>query len=245
MILKPVIGFMPLMDIERESLWMLPAYLEGIREAGGLSVVLPLISDRDEILQLVGMCDGLLFTGGQDVEPRVYGEEPIDERLLGTCPARDAMELIALEAAIGEDKAILGICRGLQMINAALGGTLYQDLPTQHPSAIAHRQPKPYDAASHSVRILEGTPLTALLGEEAAVNSCHHQAIKDLAPSLSPMAVTPDGLTEAVYRPASRFVWAVQWHPEFFGTGHEGSRRIFSAFVRAAEQGRSAASGQR
>ena len=130
---------------------------------------------------------------------------------------------------------MLGICRGIQFFNACLGGTLYQDLPTEYPSEVAHVMRPPYDQAVHSIALLPGSPLSALLGRtELGVNSYHHQAIKALPPGLGEMARSEDGLVEAVYLPDKSFVWAVQWHPEFSFRTDENSRKIFSAFVAAA-----------
>ena len=129
---------------------------------------------------------------------------------------------------------MLGICRGIQFLNAALGGTLWQDLPVQCPSPVDHHQTGAYDKPIHTVRLLPGTPLANLLQREVLpVNSYHHQAVRALAPGLAPMAVAPDGIVEAVYEPGRRFVWAVQWHPEFSWKADEASRRIFAAFVGA------------
>ena len=232
--MKPVIGVMPLVDEERQSLWMLPGYLEGIRQAGGLPLLLPLTTDLDELEQLLGLCDGLLFTGGQDVSPALYHESEL-EGLVQSCTPRDRMEQAALAMALRQGIPVLGICRGLQLINAALGGTLYQDLPAQHPSEIVHKQQPPYDVPVHPVQVLKATPLAALLQvENLQVNSYHHQAVKTLAPPLQPMALSPDGLIEAVYAPDKPFVWAVQWHPEFSYPVDPASRAIFAAFVTAA-----------
>ena len=228
---KPVVGVMPLWDDEKESIWMLPGYLDGITEAGGLPVILPLTGEEDDLSALMELCDGFLLTGGHDVAPAVYGESPM-EGLIADCGLRDRMERIVLRKAIAEDKPLFGICRGIQFVNAALGGTLYQDLDLQHPSKTEHHQHAPYDIPVHDVTVCEGTPLYECLQEDALhVNSYHHQAIKELAPELAVMAVSEDGLIEAVYRPGNRFLWAVQWHPEFFGTKDEPSRKMFRAFV--------------
>lgn len=232
--MKPVIGVMPLVDEERESLWMLPGYFEGIADAGGIPVMLPLTYDEDVLRQLVGMCDGLLFTGGHDVSPQLYGERPISASVIFS-NERDAMESIALREGMKGEKAILGICRGIQFINAALGGSLYQDLPTQHPSGIEHHQKPPYDIPVHEVEIAADTPLHTLLGvDRLAVNSYHHQAVKTIAPGLKAMATAEDGLTEAVYKPDYPFLWAVQWHPEFSFKRDPAARAIFHSFTRAA-----------
>lgn len=233
---RPVIGIVPLVDIQRESYWMLPGYMDGVAEAGGLPIMLPLPDDEEQIDQLVALCDGFLFTGGQDVDPSLYGEEK-DAACGECCPERDAMETKLLNAALKLDKPIFGICRGIQFINTALGGTLYQDLPSQHPSAIEHHQRPPYDVPVHTVTPIPSTPLAALLGDGPfAVNSYHHQAVKKLASVWSAMAVAPDGVIEAAYMPDRRFVWAVQWHPEFSFRVDENSRKLFHAFVQAAEE---------
>ena len=229
--MKPVVGVMPLWDDEKDSLWMLPGYLEGIRQAGGLPIVLPLTEDVGELEQLAGLCDGFLFTGGHDVSPALYHEEPL-EGLVDCCQIRDAMEGTVLQMALDRDLPVLGICRGIQFINAFLGGSLYQDLPSQHPSEIEHHQAPPYDVPAHAVALVEGSPLRRCLGvERLPVNSYHHQAVRRLAPGLEAMACAPDGLTEAAYMPGKRFLWAVQWHPEFSYKTDEYSRRIFRVLI--------------
>ncbi len=232
--MKPIIGVMPLWDDEKESLWMLPGYLDGITEAGGIPVIFPFSSDEQELDHLISLCGGFLFTGGHDVSPEIYGETPLTG-LVDTCRKRDEMETLILRKAMAADKPILGICRGIQFINAALGGTLWQDLPSQHPSDVNHHQNPPYNIPTHDVRILRGTPLHNCLGTEfLPVNSYHHQAVSRLASGLSAMAVSPDGLTEALYKPDQRFLWALQWHPEFSWQTDENSRIIFRAFTDAA-----------
>lgn len=234
--MKPVIGVMPLWDDEKDSLWMLPGYPDGIIQAGGLPFIFPFTEDKQDLDQLADLCDGFLFTGGHDVSPDLYHEEPLPG-LVSCCRKRDEMEIYILKKAIDADKPILGICRGIQLINVALGGTLYQDLPSQHPSETTHHQHAPYDIPAHEVILEAGLPLHDCLDvRQLSVNSCHHQAVKKIADSLKAMAVSPDGLTEALYRPGSRYLWAVQWHPEFSYRTDESSRKIFSSFVSAAMQ---------
>lgn len=232
---KPIIGVVPLADYERNSYWMLPGYFEGILEAGGLPVMLPLTADAACLDQLAAACDGFLFTGGQDVSPQLYGEARLPQ--CGECsPERDAMELGLLERALAADKPVLGICRGIQFLNAALGGTLYQDIPTQYATETEHHQTPPYERPVHTVTVQKWTPLHALLGVDTlAVNSYHHQAVKALSPQLAEMARASDGLIEGVYLPGKRFVWAVQWHPEFSYRTEESSRKLLRAFVQAAD----------
>lgn len=232
---RPVIGIIPLVDEERESYWMLPGYMRSVSEAGGFPVMLPLETDRAALEQAAEMCDGLLFTGGHDVSPRLYGEMPLTQ-CGECCEARDKMESDLLELALAADKSVFGICRGLQFINAALGGTLYQDLPTQLPSDVTHRQSPPYDQNAHSVELLP-SPLLDLLGErKIGVNSYHHQAVKTLAPELKATARSSDGIIEAAYMPNKRFVWAVQWHPEFSFERDKNSRKLFERFVSEARR---------
>ncbi len=234
--MKPIVGVMPLWDEERDSIWMLPGYLDGLRQAGGIPLIFPLSSDEEELRRLMALCDGFLFTGGQDVSPSLYGEEPLED-LLSVCPMRDRMESLVFKEALRADKPILGICRGIQFINAALGGTLYQDLPSQHPSGTEHCQRPPYDEPIHDVLVIKDSPLFRLLGtERLPVNSYHHQAVKKLAPGLIIMALSPDGLIEAVHMPAKHFLWAVQWHPEYSWRTDSASRKLFSVFIRSMER---------
>ena len=135
-----------------------------------------------------------------------------------------------------EDKAVLGICRGIQYLNAMLGGSLYQDLNVQHPSKTEHHMEPPYDRVIHQVQIIDGTPLHQLLQvTELGVNSYHHQAVKTLAPLLTVMAESEDGLVEAVYMSEKSYVWAVQWHPELSYQTDKYSRKIFESFVAACK----------
>lgn len=230
---KPIIGVMPLWDDEKDSIWMLPGYFDGINQAGAIPIMLPFSEDEQELDQLIKMCDGFLFTGGHDVSPELYNEKPLDG-LVSSCMKRDRMELYILKKAIQLDKPILGICRGIQFINAALGGTLYQDLPTQYETEIEHHQNPPYDVPVHKVNVIKDSPLYKCINSELLdVNSYHHQAVKDLAPNLKVMAVSEDGLVEAVYKPEQKFLWAVQWHPEFSYKTDDNSRKIFKAFIEA------------
>ena len=226
---KPIIGITPLWDAARQSVWMLPDYLDGIKAAGGIPIVLSLEMSEADADQIVETCDGFLFTGGQDVSPKLYGMEDATGTIVSS-PERDKLETLLLSRALQADKAVLGICRGLQFINVFLGGTLWQDLPSQHPSEIVHRQGKPYDAPTHQV-LLSGD-LQALLGKDILeVNTLHHQAVKDLGSGLTPMAIAPDGIVEAVQMTGKRFVWAVQWHPEYLFRTDSDSQVIFSCFV--------------
>lgn len=192
--------------------------------------MLPLTSDPSDIRQITESLDGFLFTGGHDVSPSVYNAQ--DNGKCVCCPERDRMEALLFDHVYAADKPAFGICRGIQFINSYTGGTLYQDLPSERPSKVEHHQEPPYDIPVHQVAIIKDTPLYSLLESETlAVNSYHHQAVKDLSPRLSVMAVSEDGLVEAVYAPDKKYIWAVQWHPEFSYESDETSLKIFKAFV--------------
>ena len=233
--MKPIIGVMPLWDDEKDSIWMLPGYMDGIHQAGGIPLILPFSTEKTEIQRLAELCDGFLFTGGHDVSPVLYHEKPLDG-FVSCCKMRDDMEIVYLHDAINSNKPVLGICRGIQFINAALGGTLYQDLPLQHPSDIEHHQKPPYNVPIHDVMIEKDSPLYHCLKTGTLpVNSYHHQAIKTLADNLKVMAKAPDGIIEAVYMSGHRFLWALQWHPEFSWKNDPNSMKIFKAFIEAMQ----------
>ncbi|MGN7454254.1 gamma-glutamyl-gamma-aminobutyrate hydrolase family protein [Paenibacillus pasadenensis] len=231
----PLIGILPLYDSEKESYWMLPGYMKAVEQAGGIPVMLPLTGEEQALAALARSLDGFLFTGGHDVDPALYGEE-IAEACGELCRERDRMEAQLFRLALELDKPAFGICRGLQLFNVLLGGTLHQDLPSAagFDSAIGHKQRPPYDNPAHPVQVEPGSQLRLLVGSDRLhVNSYHHQGIKALAPSLAAAAKADDGLIEAVELPGKAFVAAVQWHPEFSYESEPSSRALFAAFVGA------------
>ena len=232
--MRPVIGIVPLYDEEKDSYWMLPGYMKALEECLSIPVMLPLTEDKTELLYFIRTCDGLLLPGGQDVDPASYGEERLPA-CGPICPAKDRMEGILLDAAVRLDKPVLGICRGLQFLNAHTGGTLYQDLPTEHPG-LCHRMERPYDRGAHPVTVERKSPLYEIVGStEYSVNSCHHQGIRDLSPLLCAAATAPDGLVEAAWMPGKHFILGVQWHPEWLYQKDPTAMRLFEAFVKAAK----------
>lgn len=234
--MKPVIGVTPLYDDERESIWMLPGYLDVLQACGALPLTLPFSDASEDIEQVMGLVDGILFTGGHDLDPRLYGEKPA-VACVPVNSARDALELALLRAARDRDLPIFGICRGIQLFNVFWGGTLWQDIPSERSPvpgapALEHHMTPPYDRVAHDVTLVEGTPLQRLLGEtKLGVNSYHHQGIRALAPGLETMARATDGLVEAVRARDMSFAWAVQWHPEFSWRADPRQRAIIQAFV--------------
>ena len=233
--MRPLIGLIPLYDDEKESYWMLPGYMKVLERCGALPIMLPLTSDEDELKQVFELCDGLLLTGGHDVDPYVYGKEASKECGI-PCKARDDMEGILFRLALEEDKPVLGICRGIQFMNAYLGGDLYQDLPTEFNSRIEHHMAPPYYMAAHKVKVFEGSMLADIIGSGIhEVNSYHHQAVKLPADSVDVMALSEDGLVEAVSVRNKKFAVGVQWHPEFSYEVNEESVKLVQAFVDACK----------
>lgn len=230
---KPLIGITPLKEREKKDPWMLPDYPEAIRAAGGIPVILPLKTGEEHIRRICKSCDGLLFTGGQDVDPSIYHAERMD--YCGpACPERDEMETLLFQEAFQNDLPILGICRGHQLINAVMGGTLYQDLKEEFPVAQDHNLKKSHDdRIAHSVCLVQDSPLARLLGKDTLnVNSRHHQAVRSAAPGLNVMAWAADGVNEACWCPGRRFLWTVQWHPEQLFRKEPAQLSIFRAFVK-------------
>lgn len=233
--MRPVIGLIPLYDDEKESYWMLPGYMKVIELCGALPIMLPLTNNTEELDLLFDMVDGILLTGGHDVGTDVYGEKAVKECGI-TCKLRDDMEGYLLDKSLAVNKPVLGICRGIQFMNAHLGGTLYQDLPTQHKSDVEHHMTKPYDIPIHNVTVLNNTLLSKIIGAgEYAVNSYHHQAVKDLAPDIDVLATSEDGLVEAISVNGQKFAVGVQWHPEFSYEKDENSIKLIQAFIDACK----------
>lgn len=234
--MKPLIGVVSLYDEKKESFWMLPGYVQGLEQAGAAPLMLPLTENREELSRFAGICDGFLFPGGHDVDPSLYGTEK--SALCGDlCPERDGMERLFFPMALETGKPLLGICRGIQLFNVMLGGTLYQDLPTERPGPVEHHGQPPYDQVIHTVAIEPDSPLfQAVETVQMGVNSYHHQGIKDLGKGLRAAAWSDDGLIEAVFLPEHPFALAVQWHPEFSYRTDENSRKILKKFVEACKR---------
>ena len=233
---KPLIGVIPQIYPGSDNIVTRPGYMTEILESGGLPLLLPPTTEEEDLSQLIAMTDGLLLTGGQDVDPARYGEEKLPE-----CGEpqdwRDAMEQLAVTVALKMNKPVFAICRGIQALNVALGGSLYQDIPTQYGREIIHSMEKPTNRHWHNVDLVEGSPIHELLQQKTiGVNSCHHQGIRRLGDGLEVMATAPDGIIEAVYLPDMPFVWGVQWHPELFYGADPNHRKLFEAFVEACRK---------
>ena len=232
---KPVIAVTPMYDSKEERYVLKAAYMQMLEGLGALPVIMPLTTDEAVQDRFLDLCDGLVLSGGADIDPIRYGA--VDEGLCGgISPLRDEVEIALCRRAVARDMPVLGICRGHQILNVALGGTMYQDLKLQQGTPFEHMVMNPVGGLVHRVAIAADSPLAKLQGAESMmVNSRHHQAIRDAAPDLRVQAVSPDGVIESVYLPGKRFVWGVQWHPESIWEISPENRKIAEEFLRAAE----------
>jgi putative glutamine amidotransferase len=220
------------------SVVMNQRYYEAVAAAGAAPVLVPLLEDEAPLRAVYDACDGILIPGGVDMDPATYGEAP-HEKLGNVDPARDRVELLLARWAIADRKPLLGLCRGLQVINVAAGGSLYQDLEAQYEGAIRHDYFPTYgftrDHLAHEVNLVPSSRLRTLIPRDSVpVNSMHHQGVRRLGAGLIPGAHAADGLVEAVESPNGQFLIGVQWHPEVFESGDPHTRGLFRGFVQAA-----------
>ena len=234
--MRPVIGITSYAQEARWGVWQLPAvliplaYVDAVEAAGGRAVVIP--PSKDGVEETLATLDGVIFSGGADVDPARYGAEPHPET--DTPQARrDAGELALLEAALAHDMPVLAICRGFQLLNVARGGDLVQHLPEEVGNDV-HKQ-VPGEFAVHPVEVKDGTRLAAIVGEGSNVTSHHHQALGRIGEGLVETAWAADGTLEGVEDPSLRFAVGVQWHPE---AGEDAA--LFEALVEEARAYRSA-----
>ncbi len=240
---KPLIGVTPDFNAGdrqdmggKEPTYFLRAlYPKAIEEAGGIPLMLPLVSHRAAWRQIVAHVHGLLITGsGADLAPALYGETQRHKFSLMS-GERATMELGVAQTAYRADLPMLGICGGMQSINVALGGTLYQDIRAQLHTPIEHLPTHSATRTAHSVHVAPRSLLRRITGtSRMEVNSSHHQSVKQVAPKLIQTAVAPDGVIEAIEAPDRAFVLGVQWHPEFLIGWDPIQKRLFSALIRAA-----------
>lgn len=243
---RPLIGITPSLTTDTlqhgtfERYVLARTYTDAVRTAGGIPIILP--PGEESVDALLNHIDGVLLSGGGDLNPLRYGDEATHSTTYGVDAERDGFELDLVRSARARDLPLLGICRGIQALNVAFGGTLIQDITDQLGSALNHRQQQAgytRDDTSHDVQIEYGAhPLSDLIGNEPlAVNSFHHQAIRDVAPGLKVVARAPDELIEAVWSPEMRFCLAVQWHPEMLAA-HPRHHAIFAGLVAASSRTR-------
>lgn len=244
---KPVIGITASLSSDEKTASLACSYLHALTESGALPLLLPPSLSEADCCQLAGMLDGCLFSGGPDLHPFFFQEETL-EGFADHSALRDQTELLLFSQLYAQKKPILGICRGIQLINLALGGDLYQDISaqTKRPLPIAHRQPFSPLIPSHHVTAEKHSLLEQLILQntekcrpsdsaplQIAVNSAHHQAVRRPAASLCISASAPDGIIEALEQPDYPFLLGVQWHPELLVHSQPHARALFSAFVNA------------
>lgn len=215
-------------------------YARAVEDCGGTPVVIPFLTSNAAVSDLAGKLDGIILGGGEDPDPALYGQNP--HRGLGTVILeRDMLELQLVDELMSAGKPIFGICRGIQLLNVAFGGTLWQDLHAEWPGTVEHQQRAARTHLSHLVKIGEGTRLHSLLGgiDSLRCNSFHHQAVNEVGHGLRASAWDDDGLVEAIEHPDFPFVIGVQWHPENLWRVHTDARALFEAFVAAARAAKS------
>ena len=234
---KPVIGLTGAykQDSETQQHFLNQSYFEAIRHFGGIPLLIPVFAEPDEEAFLLSQCDGLLLTGGDDIDPALFGEEVLNDTVSIT-PERDNAEYRHLDIAVKRDLPIFGICRGIQVLNVYFGGTLYQDIPAQILSPVSHRMEKPFHRTCHDCIVEPDSPLHRLTDVRSfGVNSHHHQAVKNLAPGFVTLGRSEDGIVEAICHPGKPFCWGVQWHPERIWDIEPSSAKLFECFISACK----------
>ncbi|QQE72972.1 gamma-glutamyl-gamma-aminobutyrate hydrolase family protein [Brevibacillus composti] len=235
---KPVIGITGAYikhNAFSEGVYVHHDYHRSVAAAGGLPIVLPYLSP-EIALETAGLVDGIILSGGEDVDPLYYGEEP-HLHLGYTNPERDDVEIALANYAVERQIPLLAICRGVQILNVARGGTLIQDIPSQVKDPLQHAQKAERSRDTHWVTIESGSWLAEIFGtEQIRVNSLHHQALKDVGDDLKVVARASDGIIEAVEYTGSSFAVGVQWHPESQAASDPLMRRLFAAFVDCAKR---------
>lgn len=233
--MQPVIGIIPSMDNEEKSYYVHPDNVEAIKKAEGLPIIIPFMEDSEQINQLLQWIDGLYLTGGVDIAPKWYGEEP-HPKLGRVDPPRDEFEITVIKKFYALQKPIFGVCRGSQALNVALGGKMFQDIYAQMDGELLQHQQKSLAGyTSHQVKITPGSLLEKLTGKTTLqVNSRHHQANRLVAEELQVSAKAQDGVIEAIEGKGDFFVLGVQWHPEsLLAKNDEDSLKIYKGFVQA------------
>ncbi len=214
-----------------------PAYVAAVRAAGGIPVLIPLGAPLEELHAIFDQVDGLLIPGGGDIEPGLYGGQNDHELVAEVDSDRDRVEIELVRRAVEAQKPLLAICRGLQVFNVAMGGSLWEDVYSEMPEAMFHAYVdiKPREFIAHEVTIAAKSRLARQLGVEAlAVNSLHHQGIRKLAAGITAVAHAPDGLIEAIEIPSHPYAIGVQWHPEDLAPTDPAMQALFDGLVQAA-----------
>lgn len=234
---KPIIGISGSMIIDEGG--MFPGYkrsyvnndyVRSVIEAGGIPFIIPMNNDEEVIENQLDLVDGLILSGGHDVNPLLFNEEP-HQKLGGIYPERDDFDFKVVKKAMNKNMPIIGICRGHQVINVANGGSLYQDLSLIEGCYIKHNQGSLPSQATHTVTVEKDSVLGGILGEKTYSNSFHHLAVKDVADGFRIVALAEDGVVEAIEREEKPLVMGIQWHPEMMSGVDKGMMDIFKYFI--------------
>ena len=229
--MKPVIGIFPSYSDEKNYIYLNNLYFDEVMNSGGIPVIIPVTDDADIVSETLKHIDGLILSGGWDIDPENYSEknEGKSEKVSAVL---DKAESILIKLAIEADVPILGICRGMQALNVFCGGSLYQDIPSEYETQTIHTKTKP-DVAFHNITVLPDTLLSEIIGTgEVKINSYHHQAAKKIAPGFEIAAYSEDGLVEAIYCKDKKFVLGVQWHPERSHNEVPANKIILNIFIK-------------
>lgn len=209
-------------------------YIQSVVMAGGVPFIIPMVYDENIIKSQLECIDALIISGGHDINPLMYGEEP-SQKLGAILPKRDTFDATVVKFAMEMKIPTIGICRGEQMLNVANGGTLYQDLSFIEGCYIKHNQGALPSIATHTTSIVEGTKLHAILGDTVMTNSFHHLAVKDVAPGFKVAALSKDGVVEAIEKEGEQFVIGLQWHPEMMAKDHPIMLKLFEKLIEEAK----------
>ena len=235
---KPIIGISGTFTGANNATQVNSTYINAVMRAGGVPVVLPINGDKEVMKRMIETIDALIMTGGEDIDPVYYGEEPIPQQG-EIVPERDAFDIEMIKLAVAQDIPLLGICRGHQLMNVAFGGTLYQDIPSQIKTGVLkHSQRAPGWYGTHKVQIQEGSILATALGKTSVyTNTFHHQAVKDVAPGFIVTARTSDGVVEAIEKKDNKKVFGFQFHPEMpTSNGSDEFLPVFTYLVKLAKE---------
>ncbi|WEG12593.1 gamma-glutamyl-gamma-aminobutyrate hydrolase family protein [Pullulanibacillus sp. KACC 23026] len=240
--MKPIIGVSGSHIIDQSGRWpgytrayVNDNYIQSVVKAGGVPYMIPLVYDEEVIKHQVENLDGLVLSGGQDVSPVFYNEEPL-QKLGGIFPERDQFDMLLIRQMLAQKKPVFAICRGIQILNVAFGGSLHQDLSYVDGCYIKHNQYSSPSLATHTITIEPQSQLSNILGETSRVNSFHHQALKDIAPGFKVTAKAADGIVEAIEYVGDSYILGVQWHPEMMAATNSSMLTLFENLVAEAKK---------